>query len=172
MRDVVYRGMSGSARPSDRGGPQPENQRKRTEIRGPRRALVGLLAVAAIGIITVGILLVQRPDGGHVDLSLDHLSRSPLHSFRGLGLVLALLVGGTQVLAASLLVLHHERARHVAAAAGLIIVGASAVMVMLSIELSWLQPTLFGIGFLELLLVAASTPRKSRDRSHRFGRRG
>ncbi len=115
--------------------------------------------------------MIQRPDGHNTKLSLDLLASSPLTSFRGLGLVLAILIGGTQTLGASLLVLHHERARHVAAVAGAIIVVFSAVIVMMSIELSWLQPTLFGIGFIELLLVAASTPRKPVDRKHRFGRR-
>lgn len=163
--------MSGSARPSDKGGPRPENQRKRAELRGPRRALVWLLAVSAVGAFTVGILLIRRPDGHNVRLALDLLASSPLSTFRGLGLVLAILVGGTQTLAASLLVLHHERARLVAAIAGAIIVAFSAAMVMMSIAVSWLQPTLFGIGFIELLLVAASTPRKPVDRKHRFGRR-
>lgn len=163
--------MSGSVRPSDKGGSRPENQRKRAELRGPRRALVGLLAVAAIGALTVGILLIQRPDGHNVKLSLDLLGSSPLSSFRGLGLALAILVGGTQTLAAAALVLHHARARHVATVAGVIVVVFSAVMVMMSIALSWLQPTLFGIGFIELLLVAACTPRKPVDRKHRFGRR-
>ncbi len=163
--------MSGSARPSDKGGARPENQRKRTEVRGPRHALLGLLAIAAIGALTVGVLLIQRPDGRSVKLSIDLLASSPLTSFRGIGLLLALVIGGTQTLAASLLVLRHERARQVAAIAGGIIVVTSAVMVMLSIGLSWLQPTLFAIGFIELLLVAASTPRKPVDRAHRFGRR-
>lgn len=164
--------MTGSVRRSDKGGPRPENQRKRSELRGPRRSLVGVLALAAVGAITVGILLIRRPGGGLAHLSPDLLASSPLTSFLGVGLLLAILVGGTQTLAASLLVLHHERARLVAAIAGAIIVATSAILVMLSIGLSWLQPTLFGIGFIELLLVAASTPRKPADRKHRFGRRG
>lgn len=171
VRNVVYRRMSGSARPSDKGGPRPENQRKRTEIRGPRRSLIGLLAVAAVGTITLGIMLIGRPGGGVAYLSPSLLAQSPLTSFRGLGLELVILVGGTQALAASLLVLRHERARFVATVAAAIVVATSAILVMLSIGLSWLQPTLFGIGFIELLLVAASTPRKPADRKHRFGRR-
>ncbi len=162
--------MTGSGRPQDKGGPQPEHQRKRAELRGPRHALIGTLAVIAVAAITVGALLMKRSDGGLVRLSLDQLAGSPLGSFRGAGAVLAVVIGGTQALAAALLVVHHQRGRWLAAIAAGLVLAFSVVLVMLMTRTTWLQPTLFGIGFIELLLVAGSTPRKPADRT-RGGKR-
>ncbi|MBA3542322.1 MAG: hypothetical protein H0T79_22090, partial [Deltaproteobacteria bacterium] len=119
--------MSASERPSDKGGSQPENQRKRAEIRGPRHALIGVLVVVAVGAITIGLMLVARSDGGLARLSPGLLASSPFTSFRGLGLVLAILVGGTHALAASLFLREHERARHLAAIASMVAVVLGAV---------------------------------------------
>jgi len=159
--------MTASEPPRDKGGPRPENQRKRTEIRGPRHALIAVLALAALGAIIVGVMLIQRGDGRAVGLSPELLLGSPLHSFRGMGLALAILVGGTQAVAAILFVRYHARARHGAAVAAGIAVACSALMVMLMARRSWLELALFGIGFIEFLLVAACTPRKPPDRKHR-----
>ncbi len=163
--------MTGSGRPQDKGGPQPEHQRKRAELRGPRHALIGALAVIAVAAITVGAMLMKRSDGGLVGLSLDTIAGSAFGSFRGPGAVLAVVIGGTQALAAALLVIDHRRGRHLAAVAAGLVIAFSVVLVMLMTRTTWLQPTLFGIGFIELLLVAGSTPRKPADRSRRFGRR-
>ncbi len=161
--------MTASTRPQDKGGSRPDQQRKRVEIRGPRHALIGVLAAAAICVIAVGILVLRRGDGGGVRLSSDLLAGSPL-SFRGLGVVLVV-VGISQAIAGTLLVLHHPRGRHVAAAAGVIVALLAAILVMLMAGSSWLPVALFGAAFMELLLVAASTPRKPIERKSRFGRR-
>ncbi|MDQ3335493.1 MAG: hypothetical protein M4D80_10035 [Myxococcota bacterium] len=161
--------MSASDRTRDKPGPHPENQRKRTEIRGPRHALIGVLVCAAIGMVIVGIMLIQGADGRAVRLSPELLAGSPFGSFREIGLMLAILIGGTQAVAATLFALHHPRARHVAAVAAGIAVACGAAFVLAMHRTSWLEPTLFGIGFLELLLVAGCTPRKSAHPKHRFG---
>lgn len=161
--------MTASTRPQDKGGSRPDQQRKRVEIRGPRHALIGVLAAAAVGLIAIGIMVLPRGDGGSVRLSADLLAGSPL-SFRGLGVVLVM-VGATQAIAAVMLVLHHPRGRHVAAAAGVLVALLAAILVMLMAGSSWLPVALFGVAFMELLLVAASTPRKPVERKSRFGRR-
>ncbi|MDB4963565.1 MAG: hypothetical protein JWP01_3564 [Myxococcales bacterium] len=134
-------------------GPRPENQRKRTELQGPRQALIGLLAVAAVLAVAGGVALLGRSLVVH----------TPLLSLRANGLVLALVIGGTQALAAVLLVLHHERARAAALVAALIAVGWSVVQMMLLQDATWFQGTMFGVGALEAFLVAGCTPRKSLD---------
>ncbi|MBA3397502.1 MAG: hypothetical protein H0T89_33065 [Deltaproteobacteria bacterium] len=161
--------MTASTRPHDKGGSRPDQQRKRVEIRGPRHALIGVLAAAAVGLIAIGTMVLVRGDGGSVRLSDNLLAGSPL-SFRALAMILVV-VGATQVIAAIMLVLHHPRGRHVAAAAGVLVALLAAILVMLMAGTSWLPVALFGVAFMELLLVAASTPRKPMVRKSRFGRR-
>lgn len=141
----------------DRPGPHPENQRKRRELRGPRHALIGLLAAAAVCAIVLGLRRVVVHDGD-----------------RPTGLLLALLIGGTQALAALLLVIHHVRARAIALIAALVAIGWGLGHMMVS-DWSWFQIAVFGVGALEVLLVAGCTPRdagkrpkKQRGTSRRF----
>jgi hypothetical protein len=134
-------------------GPHPENQRKRTELKGPRQALIGLLAVAGVLAIAGGFALLGR----------SLVIHTPVLSLRTNGVLLALVIGGTQVLAAVLLVLHHERARAAALVSALIAVGWSLLQMMLLEGATWFQLTMFGVGALEAFLVAGCTPRKSLD---------
>jgi hypothetical protein len=137
----------------DQPGPRPENQRKRRELQGPRQALIGLLAVAGVLAFAAGFALLAR----------GFAVTAPLTSLRTTGLLLALVIGGTQTLAAVLLVIHHERARAVALVAAMVAVIWSVLQMMLLEGATWFQLTMFGVGALEAFLVAGCTPRKSLD---------
>ena len=147
--------------PLDHAGPHPANQRKRRELQGPRQSLIGLLSVAAVLSVAGGFALIARPDGHLLRLSLDLRVDSPFTSFRTTGVVLAVVIGGSQAIAALLLVRHTVRARRVALIAALIAVAWGVLQLTMLAELIWFSIALFGLGALEVLLVAACTPRNS-----------
>ena len=142
-------------------GPRPENQRKRSELVKPRRSLIGMLAVVAIGAITFVIL--RRSD--------DHLLGLPPDYLRGSsGLVLAILLAGTHAVAAALLLMRAPHARLAAASAGFTMIAASVALILVMLGVPWVPALLFLVGFVELLLVAGSTPRQPAHRKHAPGR--
>ena len=138
----------------DRPGPHPENQRKRTELRGPRHALIGVLLIGALGAVVAGALAATRGNPSALGLTIV----SPFASVRGTGGLLAILIGGSQALAAFLLLAHHERARMVALIAALIAVAWSALHGMMLGGAAF-PLVLFAFGALEVMLVAGCTPR-------------
>ena len=141
-------------------GPHPENQRKRRELRGPRRALIGLLTVSAGLAVLGGLALIIVPTARLFHQPVDVLFASSLTSLRGTGLVLVVVIGGTQALAAALLIGHRVRARMIALGAALIAAGWGLVQMMTAIDgVTWFQLLAFGVGALEAFLVAGCTPR-------------
>ena len=141
-------------------GPRPENQRKRRELRGPRRALIGLLAVTAVLSVVGGLALIAVPNARLFHQPVDVLFGSPLTSVRGTGVLLVILIGGTQAAAALLLVGHRVRARMVALVTALIAAGWALLQMMLVLDgVTWFQLVAFGVGALEAFLVAGCTPR-------------
>jgi hypothetical protein len=148
--------MTGSGRPTDKGGSHPERQRKRTELVKPRRSLLALLAIVAIAAIA-GVVL-RRSDarlGEYLGGSVKP--------------VVAILVAATQALAAVLLMMRPARGRVVAVIAAVLLILA-AVGFLVSIDVAWVSVVLLFVGFIELLLVAGSTPRKPARRKHLPGR--
>ncbi len=154
--------MSASERPSDTGGPRPENQRKRAELRGPRHALIGMLAVVAIGAIAFGVL--RRSDDRFLGLPPGYLEGAS-------GLLLVGLLASVQALAAVVLLVQPARGRLIGAIAAAVAIGSSVVLVTSTRGPAWVPALLFFIGFVEILLVAGSTPRKPAHRKHVPGRR-
>lgn len=142
-------------------GPHPENQRKRRELRGPRRALIGLLAASAAIAVLGGLGLIAMPHGKLLGQSLELRFATPLTAVRGTGVVLVVVIGVTQALAALLLLQHHVHARAAALIAALIVVAWSLLQMMLLNGATWFQLALFGVGALEAFLVAGCTPRGS-----------
>ncbi len=147
--------MSASERPRDKGGPRPENQLKRVELRKARGSLIGMLAIGAVGAITCA---VRRDVPGLASASSSFI-------------VAALLVGGGQAIAALLLVLRAPRARVVAAVAAVLVIVAGVAAVVSLVGPSWVPALVVFFGFLELLLIAGSTPRKPARRKHVPGHR-
>jgi hypothetical protein len=151
--------MSASERPSDVGGPRPENQRKRTELQKPRRSLIGTLVVVAIG--AIAFIAMRRSE--QLGLPAGYLTGSS-------ATVAAVVIAGAHALAAVLLAVRFVRARHVAAVAASLLVVSSVTLIVLMLGVVWVPAVLFFIGFVELLLVAAATPRKPAHRKHVPGR--
>ena len=141
-------------------GPHPENQRKRRELQGPRRALIGLLAVSAVLAVLGGLTLIAVPNIRLFQRPADELFGSALTSLRGTGAVLVVLIGGTQAVAALLLIGHRVRARLVALVAALIAACWGLLQMMTAVDgITWFQLVVFGGGALEAFLVAGCTPR-------------
>ncbi len=152
-------------RPSahDLPGPHPELRRKRRELKGPRDGLIGLLAVVAVLALGGGIALLAGVDGRQL-LRPGLPAGSPAMAFRGTGVVLVLVIGGSQALAAWLLVRHQVRARAMALVAALILIGWSVAQLLLLNGVSNFQLVTFSVGALEVFLVAGCTPRDSKPK--------
>lgn len=141
-------------------GPHPENQRKRRELRGPRRALIGLLATAAVLSVLGGLALIVVPTARLFHQPVDVLFASPLTSLRGTGVLLVILIGGTQAFAALLLIGHRVHARMIALIAALITASWGLLQMMMATDgITWFQLVVFGVGALEAFLVAGCSPR-------------
>lgn len=156
------------SRTPDRPGPHPENQRKRTELRGPRHALIGVLVLAALGAIVAGVVVTVSGTANVLGLTIV----SPFASVRGTGVLLALVIGGTQAGSALLLAGHYRRARMMSLLAAFIAVAWSALHGMILGGAAF-PLVLFAFGALEVFLVAGCTPRdtaihkKKSKRAHR-----
>jgi len=102
-----------------------------------------LVAVTAIG---GGVALIAAPDGSIVHMPVSELRASPFSTFLIPGLLLLGVVGGSNLLAAILLLRRARFAHHVAFVAGAaLLVWISTEIVMLQ-SFSLLQPTYFLIA--------------------------
>jgi len=149
----------------DAPGPRPENQRKRTEVRRPRRELIGLLAVVAVAAIASGIDMLARGDGHLRPTSL--VVDPPFVSYRATGTILVFAIGGTQLLAMWRTLTRHLHARRLAWLAALLPLAWGAIQVMVLDVVTWFQLAVLAVGALEVLLIAASTPRTAGKPSRR-----
>ncbi|MEO8702160.1 MAG: hypothetical protein ABI867_19105 [Kofleriaceae bacterium] len=114
-----------------------------------------MLAIGAVGAITCAV----RRDVPGLAPASDSV------------LVAALLVGGGQAIAALLVVVRAPRARVVAAAAAVLVIVAGVAAIVSLVGTSWVPALVVFFGFLELLLVAGTTPRKPAHRKHVPGHR-
>lgn len=115
-----------------------------------RRLLLLLLWFGSLSAVFGGIGLVVL---NGIGIPLDYLSGTPFDSYVWPGLILAIVVGGTQGLAA---VVVHLRYPYGAAAS---VVAGFGLMIWIFTELailgefSWLQVVYFGVGLGEVILV-------------------
>ena len=128
--------------PLDAAGPHPENQRKRSELRGARHALIGVMLLAAV----LAVVLLGRID-----------SR------------VLFFVAATQAAAAVLVATHQRGARALALAAALVALGWGIQRVLVLDSVSWFELSLIGTGVFEALLVAGCTPRDTGPRHRQRG---
>jgi hypothetical protein len=121
----------------------------------PRRlfsaVLVALLIFGAVSSFGGAVLAIVFNGAG---FPLEHLAGTWFPSFLVPGLILGIIVGGTQLVAALALLKGRHWALLAAATAGF------AMLIWIFTELaiigySWLQSVYFGLGALELLLVLA-----------------
>lgn len=114
--------------------PNPENTLRRQELRGARHALIGMaIVVAALAIVAV-----------------VRMAASP-------AMLIAIAV--LQLIAAGWLARRRRRARLVALVAALLPLAWGLEQIMVLDVVTWFQLALLGVGALEALLVAGSTPR-------------
>lgn len=154
--------MTGSERHRDAGGPRPENQRKRVEIRKARHGLIGLLAIVALAAIAFAVL--RRSDERFLQLPAGYLAGGTAMGFAGV-------IAVTHAFAAVLFAVDGQRARLVAGCAGALLMVAGFGVSILVSGPAWIPATFLFAGFVELLLVAGATPRKPAKRKHVPGRR-
>ncbi len=154
--------MTASERHGDVGGPRPENQLKRVEIRKARHGLIGLLALVALAAIAFAAL--RRSDARFLGLPPGYLAS-------GTALGVAALLGAMHAFAAVLFAGHAARARMVAGIAGALLIVAGVGVILLVSGPAWVPAAVLFVGFVELMLVAGATPRKPAKRKHVPGRR-
>lgn len=131
-----------SSAPLDAPGPHPERKLARQELVGARHGLVGVLALAAIAALVLGS--------------------------RGSRVFLA--IGVAQAVAAWLVLARQLHCRIVALGAALFAIGWAIVQILVYDGVSWLSLAVLGVGLLEVLLVAGSTPRDDGKRKKMRGR--
>ncbi|MFC5929292.1 hypothetical protein D6T64_20345 [Cryobacterium melibiosiphilum] len=143
--------------------------------RDPRRALrgllLGLLYFGAVSAFGGGVLGVFVNGGG---VPLDYLEGSPFTSFVGPGLILGIVVGGTQLLAAVTVQRRMPAGLLCSVAAGFGMLIWIFVELAVIREYSVLQTIYFALGGLELLavfgllgLVSALVPEPAPDAASR-----
>ncbi|MEZ4364512.1 MAG: hypothetical protein R3B48_30325 [Kofleriaceae bacterium] len=129
-----------------------------------QRQLFAVLASAAAFAVVAGGLLAVKPTGELLALSSDALSLNGFESYRVPGLLLALLIGGTQARAALSVMKREAQRTRLAVIAGAVMIAYVAVLALALRRVIWLQPVLFGLAAVELILVAAAVPRQARRR--------
>jgi hypothetical protein len=114
--------------------------------------LVIMISYIAITAALSGILMVTRPDGTLLNLPLSLLVKTPFRDFLIPGIVLALFVGGTNLIAVYKNLTHSPSRYDWAMAGGIIICGWIILQMILIHTVHWLHILYLGIGFLTILL--------------------
>lgn len=115
-----------------------------------RRTLVGLLFFGTLSAALGAVLGVVANGAG---VPLTYLEGSPFTSYLVPGLILGVVVGGTQLAAAIALATKRPRALLLAAIAGFGMQIWIFTELAIIQEYSWLQTTYFALGVVELALV-------------------
>lgn len=116
------------------------------------RVLTALATFGALSSIVGAVLGVAANGGG---VPLEHLANSPFDSYVVPGLILGVVVGGTQLAAAIALLARHRTALLLSAVAGFGMLIWIFVELAIIRQYSWLQTAYFGLGVVELILVLA-----------------
>jgi hypothetical protein len=116
------------------------------------RLLAALTIFGALSALAGAVLGIAANGGG---VPVEHLAGSPFSSYVVPGLILGIVVGGTQLAAAISLLAGHRVALFVSAVAGFgLIIWIYAELAIIR-QYSWLQSAYFGLGTLELIGVLA-----------------
>lgn len=132
------------------------------ELVKPRRSLIGTVILVAAA--ATWFVIMRRADANFLGLPPGYLA-GPTAT------VLAVVIAAAHVVAAVFLVSHAPRGRFIAALAAAAVLVAGIALVMAMRGVAWVPAVLFFVGFIELLLVAGSTPRKAPHRKHVPGHR-
>jgi hypothetical protein len=103
-----------------------------------RIALFALEVLAALGAVAGGLALLA----GVIRFPLEMLQGTPFGDYTIPGLILAIVVGGSSLVAAATVFLHHEVAVLISASAGLILAGwiVGEVMLLGPFAITWQLP--------------------------------
>ncbi|MBV1778986.1 hypothetical protein KRR55_07665 [Paeniglutamicibacter sp. ABSL32-1] len=115
-----------------------------------RTALLVLLLFGSLSAFAGAVMAIVFKGAG---VPLEYLQGSPFDSFMVPGIILGVVVGGTQGLAAALLRAHHPSSMLWSAVAGFGMIIWVFVELAIILEYSFLQAIYFGLGTLELVLV-------------------
>lgn len=115
-----------------------------------RTALLVLLLFGALSAFAGAVMAIVFKGAG---VPLEYLQGSPFGSFLVPGIILGVLVGGTQAVAAGSLMAHRRASMRWAAVAGFGMIIWVFVELAIILEYSFLQTIYLGLGMLELVLV-------------------
>ena len=114
--------------------------------------LVIMISFIAITAALSGIMMVTRPDGSLLYLPLSLLAKTPFRDFLFPGIVLAVFVGGINLIAVYKNLTHSPTRYDWAMAGGIIICEWILIQMILIQTVHWLHILYLGIGFLSILL--------------------
>lgn len=111
--------------------------------------LVSFLAVTAV---LSGLLMISKPDGSILNLSPVILEQTPFENFLIPGIVLTIVVGGTNLFAVFLNLRRHGKRYDWAFAGGLMITGWIIIQMLLVQAAHWLHFLYLAAGILTMLV--------------------
>jgi uncharacterized BrkB/YihY/UPF0761 family membrane protein len=114
--------------------------------------LLILLLFVSISAIVSGILLIISPDGGILSLPPDLLTDTPFRNFLLPGIILACIVGGTNLFAVYYNLKKHPRRYGWAITGGVVMIGWIVAQITLVRTLNWLQFVYISVGVLVILI--------------------
>jgi hypothetical protein len=114
--------------------------------------LLILVSFVALTATFSGVLMISNPSGDLMHLPPGLLNGTFFHNYFIPGLVLAVAVGGLNIIALVVNLLRSENRYHWAIAGGSILMGFIVVQMILIRTVSWLHFLYLGIGLLIVLL--------------------
>ena len=111
-----------------------------------------LTAFVALTAIVCGALLVSYPDGTVFNMSTALLKGTPFSNYFAPGLILCIVVGGTNLVAVLLNMQTHPLRYNWAIAGAVMLIGWVIIQMLLIAVLHWLQFVYLGIGLMMILL--------------------
>ena len=120
-----------------------------------RRILFILCLFNALSAIPSGGLLMLNPDGRIFHFPPDLLETTPFQNYFVPGILLAMIVGGSSLMAAISLFKNTRYQYWLAMSAGLILIGWIFIQTILIQSVHWLHAAYFILGFTVLLLSVA-----------------
>lgn len=117
------------------------------------KTLLFLLSVfIALTALISGLLMISNPDGSILNLPLNLLSNTPFKDFLVPGMILAGLVGGTNLLAVFFNLQRHANRYNWSIAGGFMISGWIVIQMLLINAVHWLHFIYLGAGILVILI--------------------
>jgi hypothetical protein len=111
-----------------------------------------LTAFVALTAIVSGGLLASYPEGSVFSMSTGLLKGTPFNNFLVPGIVLCVIVGGTNLIAVILNMQTHPLRYNWSIAGAVVLIGWVVVQMLLIAVLHWLQFVYLGVGIMILLL--------------------